>query len=522
MKKYTLLLCALTISFYAIAQEDKLTNLTVSTIDDKVQKHTTLGIGSIGEHYFTVHRKTVGGLAPKKTYTAVLYDQNLKKIKTNVLVLRVGNNFTRYDAFENIGEHLYLFSSYPKNKTHINTYYAREFDPKTLEPLGPEKSIAEIAYAEGGRNNSGTFWVDKSPDHSKIMVYYELPWTRKGNLKFGVIVYDTTFTKLWEKEHEVPYKDKKYKLASFAVDNTGNAYVIGRPKKEINKGYDFISFTNNGASVNTYTMEVPDDFVSSVACNITMDNQVVITGFTSPGGRYLDTGTYYHRFDTKTGDFAIKKHNKFINHRFLDAANFNKASEFSEDDKTGFISTVGDYDDTILKKDGGAYIIAEDYYKMVRDNDVGNYADNGEITYEYNDVYVINVSPDGEVLWARTIPKRQYTKNDYSDYSSVMTEIVNDELVLLFNDHVNNLNRDPSKKLKKFKGSKSKGAVVVMKYTFDKDGNIEKDTVTFDEDQKTFINPWKSFNPHEKELLFFTQKWGLLEKSKKYTLSRLK
>ncbi|GAA4279303.1 hypothetical protein [Aquimarina mytili] len=522
MRKCIVFGVAIILNVYCIGQEHKLNNLTVSTIDDKVQQQTTMSIGTIGDQYFSVHKKTVGSWAPKRTYTAVTYDQNLKKTNANVLVLKVGKNFTRYHVLKNIGEHLYLFSSYPTNKTHINTYYVREFDPKTLEPIGSEKPIAKIPYAEGGRRNSGAFWMDQSPDQSKIMVYYEMPWTRKGYLKFGIAVYDTTFNKLWEKEHEVPFVDKEYTLSTHAIDNDGNAYVAGRRTREDNKGYDFIRFTNNGTTVNTQYVEVPVGYVRNIDCNVAKNNQVVITGFASTGVREFSSGAYYHRFDTKTQEFVANKYTPFNAYRFLSPTTLVKASEFSKDDDTGVLSHISDYDKTILKEDGSAMIIAEEYYKYVRDNDVGDYTDNGEVTYGYDDVYIINISPEGEVLWARTIPKIQYTKNDYADYSSTLTEMVNDKLVLLFNDHIDNLNRDPKKKLKKFKGSKTKGAVAVMKYTIDEDGGIDKDTVTFDEDQKTFLNPWKSVNPNENELLFFTQKWGLLEKNKKYTLSRLK
>jgi len=520
MRSYSLLLLTLLMSCIVIGQSN-LTNFTLSNIDDKVQQQTTMGIGTIGDQYFSVHRKTVGKWVLKKTYTAVTYDQDLNVTNTNVLVLKVGKDFTRYDILQNIGGHLYLFSSYPKNKTHINTYYVREFDPKTLEPTGPEKAIATIPYAKGGRNNSGTFWVEKSPDHSKIMVYYKLPWTRKGGLKFGVVVYDSTFTKLWEKEHEVPYNNKQYELANWVVDNIGNAYVMGRSRKENKQGYDFISFTENGNNIKTHKADVPVDFVSTITCYVTKDDQIVIAGFTSSGGRYSDSGAYYHRFDSKTQAFVVKNHAKFDTYRFLDPNTVAKAAGFADDDNTGVYSSIGRHDKTILKKDGGVFILAEEYSKVMMGSKVNGVTDS-DTTYDYNNISVINISPQGDVLWARTIPKRQHTKNDWADYSSFIAELIGDDLVLLFNDHKDNLDRDPDKKRIKFKGSRSKAAVVVMKYTLDAAGSIQKDTVINDEDKKTYINPWKSINPDQKELIFFIQKWGLLEKYKKYTLSRLK
>ena len=64
--------------------------------------------------------------------------------------------------------------------------------------------------------------------------------------------------------------------------------------------------------------------------------------------------------------------------------------------------------------------------------------------FNYNDIIVVNIQPDGEIAWSARIPKRQTSVNDFGVYSSYGMSIVADKLYFVYNDDPKNL--DPRAK----------------------------------------------------------------------------
>jgi hypothetical protein len=120
-------------------------------------------------------------------------------------------------------------------------------------------------------------------------------------------------------------------------------------------------------------------------------------------------------------------------------------------------------DDLILRSDGGALLIAEQYF--VRQYAVRDFWDprfgstiRYDYYYNYNDIIIVNIKPTGEIEWATRIPKIQETINDGGYYSSYSKAIVRDKIYFIYNDNNRNFSKD-SERIYNFNGRNSVIAV---------------------------------------------------------------
>ena len=81
------------------------------------------------------------------------------------------------------------------------------------------KKIGEISM--DGRK-SGTFDFQISQDSSKFLVYHNNPYDKYNNEKFSYKVYDNKLNLVWEKDVQLPYKDKYFSIEDYILDNAGN------------------------------------------------------------------------------------------------------------------------------------------------------------------------------------------------------------------------------------------------------------------------------------------------------------
>ena len=100
-------------------------------------------------------------------------------------------------------------------------------------------------------------------------------------------------------------------------------------------------------------------------------------------------------------------------------------------------------DEIVRKEDGGAILIAEQYFDRViySTNTNGNFT-RSYTKYFFNDLISVSIDTDGDVEWAKKIDKNQETINDNGFYSSYYMGLKDDQLFLLFNDHEKNLDEN--------------------------------------------------------------------------------
>ncbi len=169
-----------------------------------------------------------------------------------------------------------------------------------------------------------------------------------------------------------------------------------------------------------------------------------------------------------------------------------------------------DLEDIVLRDDGGAILIGEQYF--VREVTTTDFQGNINISYHYyyNDIIVISIDPEGQIEWTEKIAKRQHTVNDNGLFSSYALAIVGDKLNLIFNDNAKNLATSKMTKGKAkgvvydfTKRFKSSVAVLVQ---IDSDGRQVKEALFNAKEAELLIRPKVAEQISNQEMVIYGQK----------------
>ena len=139
--------------------------------------------------------------------------------------------------------------------------------------------------------------------------------------------------------------------------------------------------------------------------------------------------------------------------------------------------------------------------------------DDSEVQFNYNDIMVINIRPNGTIQWAKRIPKRQRSKNDGGKYSSYALSIAKGKMFFVFNDNPKNLHKQ-SNDPKIYNYTKGKESVVVL-VTLDGKGEMKKEPLFQVRDTKTTTKPKVCEQISRNQMIIYS------ERNKKVNFARL-
>jgi hypothetical protein len=358
-----------------------------------------------------------------------------------------------------------------------------------------------------------------SRDSSKVLVYYDTPHQGNTGEKFGLSVYDNKLNPLWSKELELPFRDRLYTVERYKVDNDGTAYLLGlvykgqvRAKRQGRPNYEYhlLAYTKDDEYVQ-YLLSLKDKFITDMQFEISRNGNIICAGFYSDFSTTSVKGTFYLVIDSKTQE---------VKHEYYEEFNPSFLADFMSEKRAdkGRELTRYNLNQLEIRRDGGVVLVAEQFFaKELNDyNDYryGNpygapfyysryyysmwrypyryygypYMNNErEVQYNYNDIIVINIDPDGSVQWAKRIPKRQRSKNDGGRHSSYAMSVSSGKMFFVFNDNPKNLNkRSSDQRIHNF--TKGKESVVVL-VTLDGNGEVKKEPLFQVKDTKTITKP---------------------------------
>jgi hypothetical protein len=175
------------------------------------------------------------------------------------------------------------------------------------------------------------------------------------------------------------------------------------------------------------------------------ERDIICGGFYSEKGTFSIKGSYFLKIDGQTQEIKAKSFKEFgidFITQHMTQRQEKKAKKKAAKGKNIELYEY-DLDNIILRDDGGAYLIGEQFFvKVVTRTTTGSNGHTSTSTttyYYFNDILVINMSPSGEIEWTEKIPKRQRTTNDGGFFSSYALSVVKDKLYFVFNDHPKNL-----------------------------------------------------------------------------------
>lgn len=396
--------------------------------------------------------------------------------------------------------------TYFYNEKHEKTYlFAQRINNQTLTL---DKTMVKVSEQdETNRERADVFSYGISRDSSKIVVFTRQS-SEKREQEFALTVYDSDFNEVWSKDAKLPYNRKSFNIDEFQVDKNGNVFLMGviytegsnrlEKKGKPTYQYNLLAYMRDSTlDIQEYKIELKDKFITELTFRVADDGDLVFSGFYSEKGATSMKGTCFFKINPKTKDMTSVSTREFefdfltenLSNRNVEKA---KAAVRSNDKTKEPELNSYALDKLILRSDGGAILIAEQYYVDERRQNnnyygspyayggyydpfyspfyspyssyydpYGRYGRNNRSDYyfNYNDIIVVNIRPDGEIAWTARIPKHQMSKNDGGLYSSYAMSIVADKLYFAYNEDSRNL--DPNRK-KTYTEEPDKYSVVVL------------------------------------------------------------
>lgn len=426
---------------------------------------------SAGPWGFNILRLRQGNVMNGDQVFLERYDEKLRLKKSQKIDLRYKNKKRAFEDLVKIGGQLYLFTSF-NNQVKKKNYL---FYQKVSHRLTPSRDIVKVGEIDTkNKYKQGNFDLALSRDSSKVLIYNGLPYKKNEPERFTLRVFDDQMQELWTRDIALPYNDNVFEIEEYRVDKEGNVYILGIVYKDGNRlqrrgqptyGYTVIAYLNDGTEKQEYRIELEDRFITDLTFRVANDGNLVCSGFYSDRGTISIKGTYFLRMNAKTKEIYNVNYKAFD----LDFLTFNmnqgQKRRAERNERSGNENRAPELarfslDELIMRTDGGAVLVAEQYYVYQQNFDrnfgydpfwgnrwgrwgrwgnpygVGNNQTN--FFYHYNDILIINIKPNGEIEWASRIPKRQETMNDAGYYSSYSMATVRDRFYFIYNDNPRN------------------------------------------------------------------------------------
>ena len=415
------------------------------------------------------------------------YNSSMKLVRSRELDLSYKGKDRFLKDVVMVGGRLWMVSFF-YNEKHEKTYlFAQEINKNTLNLM---KDIVKVGEQdETNRERQDVFSLAQSRDSSKIVIFNQQPNSKDGQ-SFSLVVYNSDFNELWAKEAKLPYGKKNFKVEDYQVDNKGNVYLLGiiyteganRLEKhgKATYQYDIVAYMRDSTiDVQEYKIALKDKFVTDLTFRIADDGEMVCAGFYSEKDAKGLKGSCFFKVNPKTKDMTSISTREFdfnfMTANLSDKSKMQAKAAIEKNDKERE-PELFDYslDKLIMRSDGGVIMIAEQYFieeRLLNNSPYGyspyygysawsspyyssfydpyGYRYNrsnrrADYYYNYNDIIVVNIQPDGEIAWTSRIPKHQISVNDGGIYSSYSMSIVADKLYFAYNENPKNL--DPNRK----------------------------------------------------------------------------
>ena len=432
--------------------------------------------GIAPDGFYILRQKVLRNTNAKPKVWVEFFNRDMKLVRSVEMDLKYKRKQRDFENVLFLGGKLYLLTSFNNTAKKRNYLFKQELSTKSLVA---GKALDMVCETEArNKEVEGTFAYSISKDSSKLLIYNELPYEKKDPERFGFRVFDQNFQLVWEKNIVLPYNDDKFTVEEYRVDNEGNVFLLGvlyeddakwRRRGSPTYKYVVLAYMENGTAFEEYRIDLADKFITDLTFRIGNDGKLVFSGFYSERGTYSVKGTYFFHLDPKERAVLDRKATEFdfdFLTAFMSDRNKQKALEAVEKNDARKAPELYDYslDELVLRSDGGAVLVAEQYFV---EQDYNNYSNYGlypyyspfydpfysnrynqrqtDYYYHYNDIIVVNISPSGEIEWSARIPKRQETRNDGGYYSSYAMATTREGFFFLFNDDSRNFGRDDGK-----------------------------------------------------------------------------
>ena len=477
---------------------------TESFRTDRKQRLTKM-IGADSSYFFVLQEIT------GKTSTWELHVYNKETMATKSIsaieLPSLPGVEMRMDDVLLFGERLLLITTAKDEGAELlsayGTWLSTEGKPADFPVLLGEQST-------GRKRVNNQFGFELSGDMSKLLIFNESEFERKANERFTLKVMDADLETVWQKDLELPYSREIFEINQYAVDYRGHVYMMSGitndklKKKEgdrpvSDKRYVIISYDPDQNKVKEFEVSLENKWVISTTFALADDGDLVIGGFYSNNRYFSIAGSFFFRIDGDTKAIEAKGLHPFSKEVLAQFMSERKAEKGLELEDFYF-------DHFMLREDGGASMVAEQYYVTQRfQTDIASGRQEIQYFYHFNDVLIVDINAEGEINWVTKVAKIQVSMNDKGPYSSYALSHVSDTLCLVFNDNRDNvalLAKNPEAKVNSFSTVRRSSVTLVKVFP---DGTQARTALLSSKDQETLIKPKVNISEADGAVFIYSQ-----------------
>jgi len=452
----------------------------------------------------------------KRRYFIQHLSKNAKLIKETEFSLREGKVEKTIEFFEEMNGKIYLLTSYVNEKKKTNYLFYQTINKETLKPDAKVKKIAEYQFDK--RNKIGGYAIQTSDDSTKILIHRYKRQKKNTREELMFLVLNENANVLWSKDITLPYDAELFTTLRYRVGNDGNVYLLNkvwkdkneRSKKSETPNYklEMLKFHNKGEEMENFEISIGKKLITDINYKITANNDLVCAGFYAVKGSLGIKGSCFFTISGEDGQISKLKTNEFPLEFITQEMTEKEERRHKKKEKKGKSREMlyYDLDRMILRDDGGALLIAEQFRFWITtmrstDNN-GNTTTSYTYHYYYRDIIVININPDGSVAWQTKIPKEQYTRDDGGYASSYQFALINNnKLYFIFNDKPATAYKAARKKGKNTKREYNK----VVMYEVDENGTVKNETLFNTKDYGMLTMPKNSKQMDSKNVVLYNE-----------------
>jgi hypothetical protein len=440
----------------------------------------------------------------KDGYHVQRTDLTMNTVYMKPIELEMGKVELALEDIHIVGDKIIVFASIYDKKADEKNLFMKAYTTADMKSVSMFTKVARIGVES--KRNQGAFETKVSPDGSKILIYVEDPFEKKEFDRFAVKVFSKDLEKLWEDDIEMPYSDQEFLMEEMQVDNDGSVICVGvkyaakqearqlKREGQVTYEYHILVYWKGQEKPVDEPLVVKDKFLQDLTLSLGKDGDVYCVGFYSEKGTWGIRGTFFLRIDRATKTIVHQSFKEFDTDfitAYMTDKEEQKATKKAE--RKGESLEMYEYEmrDNIKREDGGAVVVAEQYYMWVETirttNANGSVSTRTVYHYVYNDIIVVSIAPSGDIEWNAKVPKRQHSTNDGGYYSSYAMTLKGGKIYLLFNDNGENLFLKDGDKVQQFEVT-GKDALVTLA-TIDEDGITHREALFSPEKRDAKVCP---------------------------------
>lgn len=452
------------------------------------------------------------GRLPTSIPVLMLVNDKKETIRENEMP--VGENYPFFVGFEKLGKHIYLVYENFEYSKRLTTVYFIEINLTDLT----YKSKKEVTSYKGQRLRYGMpYKFSLSPDTSKFMIFVELPQKLKDNEQFSITVFDNALKEIWNQEVELPVRYKYMTIYDQEVSNEGKVFVsLKQYEKELSgkksdedgfSPYSFkiFTFSKDRKQNKEVVLKLDRKFVHGAKLAYNENGTVTAAGLYKNVHNGSVSGAFFTSFEAVNPvitELKIVPFPKDLVEQMIKDGFGGKKSDpgLSVHFKTKHI---------LIRNNGSVDMISEYFedIEFVTTNPVsGNRGVGGRTTF--GNIINVNIEESGNAVFTR-VPKNQEVMG-IEPFVGYFPLILNDKLIIVYNDSKNSLTRDLGQKpnmIHNFKNS------VLIAGIIDAKGNLTRQSI-YENNDENFITVPRSMSKISESDYLISAKYNKLTKKR--------